>query len=95
MMVKALTVLAFVVVAQLLPSCDGPPSGGPAVSSPPDVIGWVDEKRTRLWETTPYLLVINQIEYGTTYEFYMQVDVGDLVKYQNRQWSIVRKATRR
>ena len=91
-MVKVLTVVLLLAVAQILPSCgdrSGDQSSGSA--SPPQVIGWVDEKRTRIWETIPHLIVINQIEYGVPYEFWRVVDVGDLVKFDKGQWAIVRK----
>ncbi len=95
-MLKVLTVVALLAVAQILPSCGGPgqSGGGPAVSSQPDVIGWVSEKRSRVWEATPYMIVINALEHGVTYEFYMDVGVGDLVKYERGVWTIVRRARR-
>ena len=95
-MIKVLAVVALLSVAQIIPSCGGGPgsSGEPSVSSTAQVIGWVDEKRTRVWETVPWLVVINHIEYGVPYEFWTTVDVGDLIKLEGGKWSIIRKARR-
>jgi hypothetical protein len=92
---KVLAVVALLAVAQILPSC-GDRTGSDEQGTPqqPQVIGWVDEKMTRLTETSPYLIVINQVEYGVPYEFWVTVNVGDLVKYQNGMWSIVRRGRR-
>lgn len=95
-MVKVLVVVAFLAVAQMIPSCGGRSGSGPApeVGGQAQVIGWVEEKRTRVYETSPYMVVINQMEYGVPYEFWLAVGVGDLVKYQGGKWTIVRKAGR-
>ncbi len=95
-MVKVLVVVAFLAVAQFIPSCGGRsgPGGSPEVGSQAQVIGWVEEKRTRVHETTPYMVVINQMEYGVPYEFWLAVEVGDLVKFDGTKWTIVRKARR-
>ena len=96
MMVKVLAVVVLLAVAQIFPSCGGKPgsSDEPAVSGTAQVIGWVDEKRTRVYETIPWMVVINQLEYGVPYEFWLTVDIGDLVKFDGQKWSIVRKARR-
>jgi hypothetical protein len=93
-MVKVLAIVALMAVAQILPSCGGgaSPAGGPGTATQPEIIGWVSEKRTRMSETIPYLIVINDREHGVPYEFWMMVGVGDLVKYEGRKWTIVRKA---
>lgn len=94
-MIKVLAVIALLSVAQILPSCGGRQSStdeSTVGGSQPQVIGWIDEKRTRVWETTPHMIVINQQEYGVPYEFWLSVDIGDLVKYQDGRWSIVRRA---
>lgn len=90
-MIKILALVALLGVAQIIPSCG---DEGGASSSRPQVIGWVDEKMTRLSETNPYLLVINQIPYGVPYEFWREVGQGDLVKFDGVTWTIARKATR-
>jgi hypothetical protein len=92
-MTKALVVV-LLVVAQILPSCGGGPGESGEEPARPDVIGWVDEKRTRVWETIPHIIVINQVEYGVPYDFWTSVNVGDLVKYEGGRWSIVRRASR-
>ncbi|MDI6773147.1 MAG: hypothetical protein QME77_11275 [bacterium] len=93
-MIKVMAIVALMAVAQILPSCGGQssPAGGSGVSSQAEIIGWVDEKRSRIWEQTPYMVVINAQEYGVPYEFWMAVGVGDLVKFQGGKWTIVRKA---
>jgi len=93
-MLKVMAIVALVAVAQILPSCGGPasPAGSPGVGPQADVIGWVAEKRSRVWESTPYMIVINHIEHGVPYEFWVAVEVGDLVKFAGGKWTIVRKA---
>jgi hypothetical protein len=95
-MIKVLAVVTFLAVAQIIPSCGGGPgsSGEPSVDSAAQVIGWVQEKRTRVWESIPHIIVINQLEHGVPYEFFTAVDVGDLVKFDGNKWTIVRKARR-
>jgi hypothetical protein len=91
-MLKVLAVVLLLAIAQLIPSCGDKGDDQAGGSSQPTVIGWVAEKRTRITQTVPYLIVINQVEYGVPYEFWMQVNVGDLVKLQGDKWTIVRKA---
>jgi hypothetical protein len=95
-MIKVLAVVALLAVAQVFPSCGGHQStsddqSGPSVSKPPQVIGWIDEKRHRAWEFDPYIIVINSHEYGVPQTFWMSVGVGDLVKYDGDIWKIVEK----
>lgn len=93
-MVKALVVVAFLVVAQLIPSCgDRSETGGsPAIGTPAQVVGWVDEKRRDTYGVSPWLIVINHLEYGVPYEFWLAVEIGDLVRYDGQTWRIVRRA---
>lgn len=93
-MIKVLAVVALIAMAQIIPSCGGKggPSGDEEVGAAAQVIGWVDEKRTRVWETDPYMIVINQLEYGVPYDFWKMVEVGDLVKFDGARWVIVRRA---
>jgi len=93
-MVKVLAVVVLMAVAQILPSCGGGPGGAADEPAGPQVIGWVDEKRSRVWETIPHIIVINQLEYGVPYDFWASVGVGDLVKFDKGKWSVVRKAGR-
>ncbi|MDR7485842.1 MAG: hypothetical protein QN187_10985 [Armatimonadota bacterium] len=90
-MLKVLAVVALLSAAQIVPSCD---RGEASSDRPPVVIGYVMEKRTNPQETLPWLIVINHIEYGVTYDFWLAVGVGDLVKYDGEQWTILRKARR-
>ncbi len=97
-MVKGLAVVALLVVLQIIPSCGGAKPGSDDSSSassgkPTVVVGWVDEKRVaKNDETLPYLIVINSRGYGVPYEFWRQVSIGDLVKFDGDTWTIVRKA---
>jgi len=93
MIIKVMAVMMLVVVAQIIPSCGGGGGGDErGDESRPDVLGWVDEKRTRVRETEPYMVVINQREHGVPYEFWRIVNQGDLVKYEGGVWTIVRRA---
>ncbi len=83
-MIKAvlLTVLLATTVAQIFPSCGGPGK---------TVIGWVQKKLFLTQKPEPHIIVINYIEYGVPYEFWIDVEVGDLVKLENGVWTIVKK----
>lgn len=76
-----LVVLLAVTVAQILPSCGG---------TERTITGWVEAKYYHNRRQS-YVVVINNIEYSVPDDFYDQVDVGDLVKYEDGMWSIVRK----
>jgi len=90
-MVKVLAMVLLLAVAQLIPSC-GDRGDDQASNDRPQVIGWVAEKRTKIQSILPYLVVINQVEYGVPYEFWLHVGVGDLVKSDGTKWTVVRKA---
>jgi hypothetical protein len=96
-MAKGLVVVALMMAAQILPSCDGmrPPASdqGEGVGQV-RVIGWVDEKRVNLWLPEPYVLVINHHEYPSPYDFWRTVEIGDLVRWDGVTWTIVRRARR-
>lgn len=81
---KTLLVVAlFSLVAQIVPSCDGGR----------DVVGWVEEKYVdRSVQGQAYVIVVNTVHYEVDFGFWNSVQVGDLVKYDGRLWSIVRKA---
>lgn len=81
---KVLFLLVLLVTAaQILPSCNGDGK---------EVVGWVDEKYVNRTEPGPrYIIVINHVEYDVTFGFWNSVDVGDLVKWDGIQWTIVRK----
>lgn len=82
-----LLVFSLTTVAQILPSCDGRPAGGPTV------IGWVEAKFDRASDPQ-HVVVINGTEYAVPMDFFIRVEVGDLVKNQGGIWAIVRKARR-
>lgn len=85
--IKVLAVVALVAVAQVFPSCGGS-EGPPRI----DVIGTVEAKFTSNQETLPNRIVIRGLDYGVPYEFYLEVRVGDLVRYQGGVWTIMRRA---
>lgn len=80
---KFLLVAALLVtVTQIMPSCDG---GS-------EVVGWIEEKYIdRSAPGGRYMIVINTVHYEVPFAFWENADVGDLVKYDGRQWTIVRK----
>jgi hypothetical protein len=81
-----LLVFPLAAVAQVLPSCDGSPGGGPTV------IGWVEAKYDRAVDPQ-HVVVINGIEYPVPVDFFLRVGVGDLVKKQGGIWTIVRRGS--
>jgi hypothetical protein len=88
---KVLAIVLLLAVAQLIPSC-GDSDDDDGASTRRQVIGYVDEKRRNNQEFMPYLIVINSLEYGVPYQFWLDVDVGDLVRFDGQTWRIVRKA---
>ena len=78
-----LTVLVAGTVAQVFPSCS---------QATVTVIGWVEAKYSHAAAAEQYIIVVNSVEYGVPYNFWYQVKVGDLVKFENGIWTIVRKA---
>ena len=79
-------VVLFVAVAQILPSC------GDTGDTGAEVVGWVDEKYVA--PSSPgqrYVIVINHVEHDVLFGFWNSVDVGDLVKWDGLQWTILRK----
>jgi hypothetical protein len=85
---KVLAIVVLLAVAQLIPSCGDTGEDG---ASRNQVIGYVDEKRQNVTEFNPYLVVINNIEYPVPYQFWLEVSIGDLVRFDGRSWRIVRK----
>lgn len=69
--------------AQVFPSCGG--------ESGSVVIGWVEAKRVDRINDA-YVVVINNIEYDVPQHFWRDVQVGDLVKWDGRVWTILRRA---
>jgi len=72
-------------LAQMFPSCGGDEGGV--------VIGWVEAKR-RDPAFDVFELVINGAAYEVPAYFWDQVKVGDLVKWDGKVWTIVKKAAR-
>jgi hypothetical protein len=93
-MIKVLFVMVLMTVAQLLPSCGNSPRPDDGGGARAQIIGWIDEKRQRQYETFPYMFVINSQEYGVPYEFWLEANVGDLVKYDGERWTFVRRVRR-
>jgi len=77
--------LLFMLVAQIVPSCDS--QEGP-------IVGYVDDKYQTLTaggNPVP-VIIIGATEYEVSWPFYREVHIGDLVKFENGQWIIVRKS---
>jgi predicted thioesterase len=84
MMVKGLLLVALAMtLAQVFPSCGGD-EGATAV------VGWVEAKHI---DPTAhgFTLTINSADYDVPGYFFQQVEVGDLVKWDGKVWTIVKK----
>jgi hypothetical protein len=86
---KILAVLLMVIVAQI-PSCN--------IDSGSDtIVGYVEDKYlapVRDGGALHPFILIGGTEYQVPRPFWMEVRVGDLVKYENGQWTIVRRVPR-
>jgi hypothetical protein len=82
---KVLVLVAlFAMVAQIMPSCGGEGK---------EIVGWVEEKFVVKSEPgRQYMIVVNHVEYDVIPGFWSSVQVGDFVKYDGFQWTIVRKS---
>ncbi len=78
-----LLIVALTSLGQILPSCGD--QGGA------EVIGWVEAKH-RDAANDSYVVVINNIEYDVPGYFYTDVRVGDLVKWDGKVWTVVKRA---
>lgn len=56
------------------------------------VYGPVDQKYTTGGDTGSYLISVNGTPYEVPMSFYYSVQVGDVVKFDGRSWSIVKRA---
>ena len=79
-----MVVVAALGLAQIVPSCGGS-------DEEHTIVGWVARKfpapgLNRL------IIVINNVEYDVPPEFYAEVKVGDLVKFEGGLWKIVKRA---
>jgi hypothetical protein len=79
-----LLLVVLMAIGQVFPSCGGDENA--------QVVGWVEAKRVESSSHT-FLIVINSADYQVPGYFYDQVQVGDLVKYDGRTWTIVKKAS--
>lgn len=55
------------------------------------VVGWVERKFPAPGRDA-VVIVINHVEYAVPPEFYDEVRVGDLVKFEGGIWTIVKRA---
>ncbi len=78
-----LLVIMLTAIAQVFPSCGGEEGAA--------VVGWVEAKRVESAGHV-YSITINSVEYEVPGYFWQQVGVGDLVKWDGRTWTIVKKA---
>jgi len=69
-------------LAQVFPSCGGEER---------TVVGWI-ERKFPYPVRNAYIIVINDVEYDVPPEFYEEVRIGDLVKFEHGLWTIVRRA---
>ncbi|MDQ7819726.1 MAG: hypothetical protein QN173_01200 [Armatimonadota bacterium] len=84
---KVLLAVALLAVIAQVPSCEQEDRG--------PLVGFVEDKyivSTGMGAGKP-AIVIQAAEYIVPWDFYREVQVGDLVKYENGQWIIVRKAS--
>ncbi len=82
-----LAVLFFAVVAQI-PSCEQEESG--------PIVGFVTDKYLAPGGTASHpAILIQATEYLVPWDFYREVHIGDLVKYEKGRWTILKKATTR
>lgn len=89
-MLKILLIPLVLLVAAQLPSC-----GFGTIQSGP-LVGFVDDKYIGANEAgnpTPFIL-IGATEYIVPWAFYREVEVNDLVRFENGRWTIIRKAAR-
>ena len=70
-------------IAQVFPSCGGDENAG--------VVGWVEAKKFEA-VSHAFIIIINSADYEVPGYFWQQVGVGDLVKWDGRTWTIVKKA---
>lgn len=85
-MIKVVVLASLLIsLAQMLPSCGGGEDSGPVV------IGWVEAKH-RDASADAWEVVINGAYYDVPAYFWDQVRVGDLVKWDGKVWTIVKRA---
>jgi hypothetical protein len=85
--VKVLLAVVLLAVVAQVPSCEQEDRG--------PIVGFVEDKyivSTGMGAGQP-AIVIQATEYIVPWDFYREVQVGDLVKFENGRWIIVRKAS--
>lgn len=87
-MLKALIVIFLATsMAQIVPSCGGSETGRPGDAL---VTGVVEAKRITQPERN-YTIFVLSTEYDVPVPFWQDVRVGDLVKWDGKVWTIVRR----
>ena len=77
-----MVVVGSLALAQIAPSCGGEEQ---------TIVGWV-QRKFPFPAKNAYMIQINNVEYEVPDDFYLEVKVGDLVKYEKGIWTIVKKA---
>ncbi len=84
----ALAVLLLTMTLQIFPSCGG------LTGQDDKVVGYVEDRYSAPDRTggppQPWI-VVNGRDYMVTWDFYREVHIGDLVKYENGRWTIIKK----
>ncbi len=80
---RILFVIAAVAIAQVFPSCGGDEST--------QIVGWIEAKHVDS-AAHSFVITLNSSDYEVPGYFFAQVEVGDLVKWDGKTWTIVRKA---
>ncbi len=81
-----LLAVALLSIAQIAPSCGGDQSA--------TVIGWVEAKGYDRF-SGDYSVTILAQDYQVPWAFFQEVKVGDLVKWDGKVWTILKKASLR
>jgi hypothetical protein len=87
MMKLVLLAVALLSVGQILPSCGDNPQAG-------TVIGWVEAKGYERGSGDYFVTILGQ-DYQVAWAFFQEVKVGDLVKWDGKVWTILKKASLR
>lgn len=76
-----MVIVGMLALGQIVPSCGGEEQ---------TIVGWV-ERKFPVPVKDAYVIVINHVEYEVPQDFYLDVKVGDLVKYEKGIWTIVKR----
>jgi hypothetical protein len=80
---KIALLMVLLAVAAQIPACGEDQESG--------IVGWVEAKRVD-GTTHSFVISINHVEYDVPSYFWSLVTVGDLVKWDGKTWTIVKKA---